>query len=81
MAGGVPTDANANAMDCELLSCSGVRLANKTMVRLEAYCKQLEPLVHAVDLLRVLLHARVELLSLMSTLSSVSSMSLKNPKL
>ena len=51
-----------NAMDRELLSCfRSTRGEQGYMVRLEAYCKQLEPLVHAVDLQRVLLHARVEL--------------------
>ena len=45
-----------------------MRGEHAAMVRLEAYCKQLEPLHfcahvcnNAVDLLRVLLHTRVEL--------------------
>ena len=49
----MPTDGMPNAMDRELLSCSAtIRGEQGYMVRLEAYCKQLEPLVHAVDLLR-----------------------------
>ena len=57
----VPTDAKCDGSRATELACSGARVASKTMVLLEAYCKQLEPLVHAVYLLRVWLHARVEL--------------------